>query len=57
MKTKSFYSKPTVKVVKIDCVYLQGTMSGYGPGGSGGGGTVQGQSVPEVPVSTEMEQE
>ena len=50
MKTKSFYSKPTVKVVKIDCVYLA-DISGYGPGGSGQ------QSVPEVPVNTEPEQE
>ena len=49
MKTKSFYSKPTVKVVKIDCVYLA-DISGYGPGGSGQeeeGGNEQGG--PEVP--------
>ena len=52
MNKKKFYNKPIAKVVKIDCVYLQNTISGYGPGGTGGG-----QSVPEVPGSTEPEQE
>lgn len=52
MKTKSFYSKPTVKVVKIDHVHLlNNSIDPYGPGGSGQ------QSVPEVPVNTEPEQE
>ena len=50
MNKKKFYSKPIAKVVKIDCVYLADT-SDYGPGGSGGG-----NSVTEVPVSTEAEQ-
>jgi hypothetical protein len=52
MKTKSFYSKPTVKIVKIDHVHLLNeSIEPYVPGGSG-----QGQSVPEVPVNTETEQ-
>jgi len=49
MKTKSFYSKPIAKVVKIDCVYLNGTISGYGPGGSGGGEGGNEQGGSEVP--------
>jgi hypothetical protein len=52
MKTKSFYNKPIAKVVKIDCVYLQNTISGYGPGGTG----QQSVSV-SMSESTEMEQE
>lgn len=52
MKTKSFYSKPTVKIVKIDCVYLNGTTSDYGNGGTG----QQSLSV-SMSESTEPEQE
>ena len=50
MKTKSFYSKPIAKVVKIDCVYLNGTISGYGPGeGTGQEEGGNEQVAPEVP--------
>lgn len=51
MKTKSFYNKPTVKIVKIDHVHLlDDSIEPYGPGGSGHeeeGGNEQGGS--EVP--------
>ena len=50
MKTKSFYSKPTVKVVKIDHVHLlDDSIEPYGPGGSG--------KVQSLQCSIEMEQE
>ena len=53
MKTKSFYNKPTVKVVKIDHVHLlDDSIEPYGPGGSG----QQSVSV-SMSESTEMEQE
>ena len=51
MKTKSFYSKPTVKIVKIDCVYLAGaSKSDYpleeGTGQEEGGNEQGGSEVP-----------
>ena len=52
MNKKKFYNKPIAKVVKIDCVYLDSTISGYGPGGTG----QQSVSV-SMSESTEMEQE
>ena len=50
MKTKSFYNKPTVKIVKIDHVHLlDDSIEPYVPGGSGQEEGGNEQVVPEVP--------